>query len=217
MELLDNGSLLAVLQSGYTTVGVQFCSDGRFGNTNEESSPNGKVYTYKVPTHWNVTIGDWLIVLPSSAFKAVRVCEVHPHPRTLGDNGRQIKWAVQKIDSFFYFNIKNAEEQLETTLHYMRKRQAAERLLEELKKTMPGEALEQITNTFMSLITGSGANAAQPVLQQAQAHTQQPAPQTAASVVQTPATVVQPQVQAEQAQPAQAWQAPAQKPSWAQG
>jgi hypothetical protein len=209
-QFQDVNAMMNALQSGFTTVEVQFCND-RLQDGNEQ--PSGKLYTYKVPTAWNVAVGDWLVVLPHSAYKNVVVKTVHTFPRETAN----VKWAVQKIDGGFYFSIKQAEDQLQNTIHQIKKRREAELLLEELRRTLPGDALEQITNTFTSLITGSGANAAQPVLQQAQAPTQQPAPQTAASVVQTPATVVQPQVQAEQAQPAQAWQAPAQKPSWAQG
>jgi hypothetical protein len=175
MQNVDASALLAIFQNGFTTVEVQFCND-RLADGNEQ--PAGKHYTYKVPLVWNVQVGDWLIVLPGSAYKTVAVRKVHTQPMELGNDGRFVKWAVQKIDGTFYFNIKEREEALQNTIAALKRKREAELLLEELNRTIGADNITQIMQGFGALL------GVQPIMQapQVQQVQQQPAaqPQVAA-------------------------------------
>jgi hypothetical protein len=225
-EALDANALFAAFQQGYTTVEVQFVND-KLNDGNE--LPSGKMYTYKVPTAWNVQKGDWLVVLPSQAYKPVFVHAVHASPQ---DYGKDLKWAVMKIDGSFYFQMKTQEEQLKQALNVLKRKRELELLMAELQKTVGGDGINQLMSGFQNLLGVS--QAPQNALAAAEPAAQQPAqapgvatPSINTEAMQAAAAARAPQAAPAQQQPVQAApQAPANvqplpqggiaKPSWAQ-
>jgi hypothetical protein len=174
MDLMntDVSALLSALQSGYQTVKVQFLND-RLADGNEQ--PSGKLYTYKVPSAWQVQKGDWLIVLPISSYKTVVVQDVDTTPNTYD----KLKWAVQKIDGNFYFQMKMEEEKLSNALAFLKRKRELEALMAELQSTIGDVGIVDLQSGFQRLL-GVQPQQQQPVQPVSQVAQQQPAVQTAA-------------------------------------
>src|SRR5438067_671590 len=84
-------ALLNALLENVTTVRCTF-SDG-----------NSVQYTYKVPTHWKVKVGDQLVVdSPRNGMTVVTVVFVDVVPQLDPDADFEYKWAVQVVDRSGY-------------------------------------------------------------------------------------------------------------------
>jgi hypothetical protein len=149
---MNDAEMLAAMQAGYQTVEVRFLADG-WQHQSAQPTFQDKTYNYKVPTAWGVREGDWLIVLPGSAFKTVRVFSVSDMPELLSHNGRPLKWAVQKVDPTFYFNVDTVERQMLAHVRAAQVRKEREALLAEMRNTV-GSAVDESMRAFAQLLGG---------------------------------------------------------------
>lgn len=138
----DFQHLIALCQTGYTTVEVRFLDD----NGNAQS---GQTYTYKVPTNLALEKGDILVVPARQSFKLVKVDKIHAEPQIDVTKPLALKWAVQKVD----FTGYNDQTQRETDA--IAKLQVAER------KAAQQQALEVLMGSvgdreeFLRLLNGT--------------------------------------------------------------
>lgn len=131
--------LVALLQTGYTTVHVTF-----------DSACRSQAYVYKAPTKMGVAVGDMLVVPARDAFQVGWVKSVDKSPKIDVKAPFEYKWVVQKVDTTQYTDQTQREaqalEQLEDAQRAEAQRKAMEMLLgggaasAEFLKLLNGEA-----------------------------------------------------------------------------
>lgn len=123
--------LLHALLENFTTVVVKFL----------DHSTNGRTYTYKVPTGWNVKAGDDLVVdAPSTGMTVVKVLEVHAVPQLDAGADFFYKWAVQKVDRTGY-DLQAAREKLFLEQMAVVERQHSKKeLVDKVEAVLTGDA-----------------------------------------------------------------------------
>lgn len=124
--------LLHALLENFTTVAVRFA---------DYNAPNGKYYTYKVPTSWNVKAGDNLVVdAPSTGMTVVKVVDAHAVPQLDAGADFFYKWAVQKVDRSGY-DLQAAREKLFLEQMAVVERQHSRKeLVEKVEGVLTGDA-----------------------------------------------------------------------------
>lgn len=133
---MNQKHLLALLQSGYTTIEVLFNDSIRdnLGSGSTKSKP----YTYKARLDDNIQVGDRVIVdSPSKGMTVVEVIAVHKTAKIDLDAPFTYKWIVQKVDRTRYDEtVAKEEEFLETMMEVERVHQL-EVLLGKFKDHLP--------------------------------------------------------------------------------
>jgi hypothetical protein len=119
--------LIALLQTGYTTVNVTFAADN-----------SGQSYTYKAPTKMGVAVGDMPVVPARKAFAIVWVKSVDASPKINVEAPFEYKWVVQKVDMTAYVDQTERE------------RQAAEAIEEAQRLKAQREALQALLGSAIA-------------------------------------------------------------------
>lgn len=115
--------LLALLQSGYTTIQVKF-----------DNTP--KTYTYKARCH--IEIGDRVIVdTPRNGLTLVEVVGIDKAPRIDIDADFTYKWIVQKVDRTDYDRIVEQEKAFMDTLQEIERVRQRDMLMQSFKDHLP--------------------------------------------------------------------------------
>lgn len=138
----DFQHLIALCQTGYTTVEVRFLDDN--GN-----AQLGQTYTYKVPTSLALAKDDILVVPARQSFKLVKVAEVHAEPQIDVSKPLALKWAVQKVD-FTGYNDQSEREAAAIAKLQVAERKAAQQQALEVLMGSVGDREE-----FLRLLNGT--------------------------------------------------------------
>lgn len=125
----DFQHLIALLQKGYTTIGV------RFDNSSQ-------VYTYKAPKSVADALAkDDLVVVPArNTFQVVKVVEVHAEPQIDVHKPLALKWIVQKVDTTAYDDQTAREEEAIQKLQVAERAQAQAKALAVLLESVEDRA-----------------------------------------------------------------------------
>lgn len=133
---MNQNHLLALLQTGYTTLNVEFPPDTA-ASLNSRIGAR-RLYTYKVLTEDGVKVGDTVVVdTPRDGLKLGLVVEVHKSPQINVSATFNYKWIVQKVDTSRYdVAVQKEDEFLETMQEVERAHQRA-LLLEKFRNHLP--------------------------------------------------------------------------------
>ena len=132
--------LLALLQTGYTTVHVCF-----------DEKCKGQTYIYKVPTKMAVVAGDMLVVPARDTFNLAWVKSVDKAPKIDVKAPFEYKWVVQKVDKAGYTDQTEREAQALDQLEDAQRAEAQRKAMELLLG--PGANSE----AFLALINAEAA------------------------------------------------------------
>ena len=125
---MNQKHLLALLQSGYTTIEVVFNDNGA----------KSKTYTYKARLEDNIQVGDRVVVdSPSKGMTVVEVTAVHKTAKIDLDAPFTYKWIVQKIDSTAYDETQAKEAEFLETMMEVERVHQRELLLSKFKDHLP--------------------------------------------------------------------------------
>lgn len=138
-QIMNKMHLLALLQTGYTTVQVCFDDNGK-----------GQTYTYKAPTKMDIAVGDMLVVPARDTFSLGWVKAVDKLPKIDVKAPFEYRWVVQKVDTSAFTDQTEREaqalEQLEDAQRAEAQRKAMELLL--------GPTVD--SSAFLALINAQG-------------------------------------------------------------
>lgn len=127
---MQHKHLLALLQSGYTTIEVMFPVT--------DSSKLPKAYTYKARLEDNIQKGDHVVVdSPSKGLTVVEVVNVHKTPNIDLDAPFTYKWIVQKINRAAYDDTLAKEAEFLETMMEVERVHQRELLLSKFKDHLP--------------------------------------------------------------------------------
>lgn len=125
---MNQKHLLALLQSGYTTIEVVFNDNG----------VKSKTYTYKARLEDNIQVGDRVVVdSPSKGMTVVEVTAVHKTAKIDLDAPFTYKWIVQKIDRAAYDETQAKEAEFLETMMEVERVHQRELLLGKFKDHLP--------------------------------------------------------------------------------
>lgn len=125
---MNQKHLLALLQSGYTTIEVVFNDNG----------VKSKTYTYKARLEDNIQVGDRVVVdSPSKGMTVVEVTAVHKTAKIDLDAPFTYKWIVQKIDRTTYDETQVKEAEFLETMMEVERVHQRELLLSKFKDHLP--------------------------------------------------------------------------------
>lgn len=137
----DFQHLIALCQTGYTTVNVRFLGDN--------GEPQTGTCTYKVPTSLALEKGDILVVPARQSFKLAKVDEVHAEPQIDVTKPLALRWAVQKVD-FTGYNDQSEREAAAIAKLQVAERKAAQQQALEVLMGSVGDREE-----FLRLLNGT--------------------------------------------------------------
>ena len=133
---MNQKHLLALLQSGYTTIEVVFndSMQDRLGS----GRTNTKAYTYKARLDDDIEVGDHVVVdSPSKGLTVVEVTAVHKTAKIDLDAPFTYKWIVQKVDRTRYDETKAKEDEFLETMMEVERVHERELLLAKFKDHLP--------------------------------------------------------------------------------
>ena len=155
--------LLALMQSGFTTIEVIF--DGptdfevqRVGDMRARRLGQ-KTYTYKARLSDGIKEGDHVVVdSPSRGLTLVTVVAVHSTPKIDLDAPFTYKWIVQKVDRTAYDTTMEQEAEFAQAMLEVERVRQREVLLQEFTKHLPedSKARAMFDNATRPLIEGDG-------------------------------------------------------------
>ena len=125
--------LIALLQTGYTTVECAFEVGGRF-------------YTYKAPVSMGLKKGDLIVVPARDKFQVVSVHEVHDSPKIDVSKPFEYKWVAQKVDLSAYEDQTKREQEAIEQIAVAERRKAQEEALKQLVGVEGREAFMALVN-----------------------------------------------------------------------
>ena len=125
--------LIALLQTGYTTVECTF--DG-----------GGQCYTYKAPLSMGLEKGDLVVVPARSKFQVVTVAEVHESPKIDVNKPFDYKWVGQKVDLSAYHDQTKREREAVEQISVAERRKAQDEALAALVGVEGREAFMTLVN-----------------------------------------------------------------------
>ncbi len=150
MSALKPKHLLSLLQSGFTTIQVQFPPDlvqgaapagierhdRNSGITTRHAVPDAKQYTYKI--EGSCEVGDTVIVdSPYSGLTCVKVVNVDDEPRIDLNAEFTYKWVVQRVDTSAYRERLDKEEAFLKQIEGVQRTAMRDQLLRQHAETFP--------------------------------------------------------------------------------
>ncbi len=145
--------LLALLQTGFTTIQVEFV-EGEV-KLNTEQRYIKKQYTYKARLDDNLVVDDYAVVMsPTRGLALVQVKQVDKVPKIDVDAPWTYKWIVQKVDLASYNAILAQEQQFEEAMLEVERTQQREALLKQYTEGFPegSQARQLFENATSTLI-----------------------------------------------------------------
>jgi cell fate regulator YaaT (PSP1 superfamily) len=91
-----------LLLNTFTTIAVKF-------------KDTEKLYTFKIPKDWKVSVEDTVVVKGTSGLTTARVAQVHTEPK-LDNSIPKYAWIVQVVDQTEYTKLLERDEQIEKIL-----------------------------------------------------------------------------------------------------
>ncbi len=128
--------LLALLQTGYTTIEVVF-TDGHLDSLGSGRT-RSKPYTYKARLEDDLKVDDVVVVdSPSKGLTTATVVDVHKAPKIDLDAPFTYKWIVQKVDRTRYDETLARESEFMDTMMEVERVHQRELLLGKFRDHMP--------------------------------------------------------------------------------
>ena len=125
---MKNVNAISLLQTGYTTVGVEF-----------KETP-GRIYTYKVGNNLGLKVGDEVVVDARGESKVVTVKRVDLAPKIDLNATYEYKWVIQKVEKEAYAERLKVEEEVKETLIAVEAEHQRTKLIEKMKAHLPEES-----------------------------------------------------------------------------
>lgn len=149
---MKNNHIIALLQTDYTTVQVVF----------PDGLSQKKLYTYKVPTAWNVQVEDTLVVdTPRNGLCLVSVVAVHTEANINTDVEWTYKWAVSRVDLAEYQDRLQREETANKLLLEIARIKAREQVVKDLEMFIGDDAgAKNKLTAVKQLLSGAPIDAA---------------------------------------------------------
>lgn len=161
MSIKNLNHLAALLQEGYTTIGVRYpvslssaeksvvremvaCGSApwevqeyRKACASSRGTPSS-VYTYKA--HFECMIGDQVMVHGSDGnICIVEVVRVDAEPQLNFESDIEYKWAIGRVDTSAYDAVVKREAQMIDGLRHMERAKQRQELLKQLEATLPAD------------------------------------------------------------------------------
>lgn len=146
---MKNRHLLALLQSGFTTIQVEF-KDSLPGRGQQS-------YTYKAWEDLGIEVGDEVVVdSPSKGMTVVKVVGVDKVPKIDLDVDWTYKWIVCKVDSTRYEKQKEIDEAFSEQMMEVERIHQREQLMNKFRDHLPEgsearKAFEAATSQLVAL------------------------------------------------------------------
>jgi hypothetical protein len=133
--------LIALCQTGYTTVNVNF--------RDNQNRTDAQPYTYKAPVSMGLAKDDLVVVPAGQTFKIAYVAEVHDEPQIDVAKPLALKWIAQKVDLTAYTEQTQREAEAITKLQVAERRAAQQKALEVLMGSVANK------EEFLALLNGT--------------------------------------------------------------
>lgn len=140
---MKNKHLISLLQTGFTTIKVEF-------------KQGSQQYTYKAKLSEGIKVEDRVIVdSPQDGLTVVKVVEVHLTPEIDLHAKFDYKWIVHKVDLTDYLATLAQEAEFTRTLLEVERIRQKEELLADFQKYLPeGSAARQLFDKATHMIEG---------------------------------------------------------------
>lgn len=162
MTIKNLNHLAALLQEGYTTIGVRYApslssaeksviremvaggcapweiKEYRKACESSRAQSQGAVYTFKA--HFECMIGDQILVHGSDGNIVIVECvRVDAEPQLNFESDIEYKWAIGRVDTSTYDAVVKREAEMINGLRHMERARQRQELLQQLEATLPAD------------------------------------------------------------------------------